>query len=316
MLDAHQLNVFLIAAETLNFTQAAERLHISQPSVSQHINTLERHFSTDLFIRAGRNIQLTDAGLSLVPLARELVKHSILIEETMASLKGEVFGHLLVGSSTTPGKYILPQLLARFHQTHPRVKVTCQVTSQTQAMQKLCDGNIHFALTSSELESCPEAEFRKFMCEQIYLIAPLNHPWANREEIDPDELYGADFIHREEESGTYFVVQEALHEIGIRMDNLRTLLTLGNSEAIVLSVQEGLGVGFVSNIVIEKLSQGKVVPIRIKGLNICRHIYIGHHTRRPATRAQNAFWDFVCNQSKPVTSPEDFNDIELTKVTT
>ena len=86
MLDAHQLNVFLIAAETLNFTQAAVRLHMSQPSVSQHIFSLEQHFEQPLFIRSGRNVQLTDAGVALVPLARELVARSVHIEEMMKSL--------------------------------------------------------------------------------------------------------------------------------------------------------------------------------------------------------------------------------------
>ena len=243
MLDSHQLNVFMIAAETLNFTQAAQQLHMSQPSVSQHIQSLEKHFKTKLFTRSGRNLQLTDAGLSLVPLAREMVRQSIRIDETMASLQGEVYGHLKVGCSTTPGKYILPPLLARFHNKYPQVKVTCHVTPQTQAIKLLCDGDIHFALTSHPLESCRETEFREFLCEEVVLIVPLNHPWAERDEIEPEELYEADFISREEDSGSFIVVRDALYEIGISVNQLKIFLILGNSEAIALSVQEGLGVG-------------------------------------------------------------------------
>ena len=115
MLDAHQLNIFLAAAETLSFTQAAQVLHMSQPSVSQHIKSLEQHFDAALFERAGRQLRLSDVGEALVPLARDMVNQSIHIEEAIASLSGEVFGHLKVGCSTTPGKYVLPQLLARFH---------------------------------------------------------------------------------------------------------------------------------------------------------------------------------------------------------
>ena len=97
MLDAHQLNVFLVAAETLNFTLAARRLHMSQPSVSQHIQSLEQYFDQSLFIRSGRTLQLTDAGEALVPLAQDMVNRSIRIEETIKSLQDEVYGHLLVG---------------------------------------------------------------------------------------------------------------------------------------------------------------------------------------------------------------------------
>jgi DNA-binding transcriptional LysR family regulator len=109
MLDVHQLNVFLVAAEALSFTQAAKRLHMTQPSVSQHIQSLESLFGMQLFIRSGRNLILTDGGLALVPLAREAVALSQRIEETMESLKGQIHGHLVIGCSTTPGKYIFPR---------------------------------------------------------------------------------------------------------------------------------------------------------------------------------------------------------------
>jgi DNA-binding transcriptional LysR family regulator len=300
MLDSHQLNVFLIAAETLNFTQAAQRLHMSQPSVSQHIQTLEKHFNTDLFSRAGRNLQLTDAGLALVSAAREMVRQSIQIEEMMASLQGDVYGHLVVGCSTTPGKYVLPQLLANFHRQFPKVRVTCQVTSQIQATQALCEDDIHFALTSHLEEFCREVEFRRFMCENILLIAPTNHPWAQRGTIKPQELYEADFISREEESGTYRVTREALNEIDIDISQLNTFLVLGNSEAIALAVQEGLGVGFVSSTVVERLGQDRVVSINIENLEICRDIFIGRHSGRPSTKAQSSFWNFITNLTNPI----------------
>ncbi len=86
VLDVHQLNVFLASAETLNFTRAAKQLHMTQPSVSQHIQGLERHFDLPLFIRSGRNLELTDAGLALLPFAREAVSLSVRIDETMESL--------------------------------------------------------------------------------------------------------------------------------------------------------------------------------------------------------------------------------------
>jgi len=293
MLDIHQLNVFLMAAESLNFTRAAQRLHMTQPSVSQHMQSLEKHFNMPLFIRSGRSLELTDAGIALIPLAREAVRLSIRIEETMASLKGDVYGHLLVGCSTTPGKYILPQLLAKFHHRYPQVKATCKVISQTQSIDMLCDGEVHFALASMAGNSCPELEFNKFLCDSVILIAPLDHPWAQRDFIEPVDLIEANFILREEGSGTYTAVRAALSEVDISINDLNTMLTLGNSEAIALAVQEGLGVGFVSEIVVDRLVKGRVAMVRVRGLEICRDIAIGRHVRRPSTAAQNAFWDFV-----------------------
>jgi DNA-binding transcriptional LysR family regulator len=292
MLDAHQLNVFLTAAETLNFTAAARQLHMTQPSVSQHIQALEQHFQTELFIRKGRQMVLTDAGEALVPLARRLVDWSVRIDETMESLRGEVYGHLKVGCSTTSGKYVLPFLLTSFMRRHPQVTASCHVKPRREAVADLCDGLVHLAL-ASPTEFCSPVEFRRFISDPIQLIAPLDHPWAHRTLIEPDELMDGDFIMREAGCGTYEVAAQGLAEIGVPVDDLRTVLTLGNSEAIALAVEEGLGVGFVSQIVITRLVAGRVAPVRVRGLSMHQDVYIGRNTNLPGTTAQNAFWDFV-----------------------
>jgi DNA-binding transcriptional LysR family regulator len=304
MLDVHQLNVFLASAQTLNFTRAAQQLHMTQPSVSQHIRALENHFDLELFIRNGRNLELTDAGMALLPLAREAVSLSIRIDETMESLKGNIYGHLMVGCSTTPGKYILPQLLARFHQIYPQVRVTCRVSPQVSALRDLAEGNIHFAMFSVENEDYQDLEAISFYCDPIVLIAPLDHPWAARGEIEPGELMEATFIMRETESGTYSAVRQALAEHNLSIGDLHVLITLGNAEAIALSVQEGLGVGFISQLVIDRLCSGKVAQVSIRRMNICRSIKIARNQRRPATGAQTTFWEFIqVIQQDPLGTP-------------
>jgi DNA-binding transcriptional LysR family regulator len=292
MLDAHQLHVFLTAAEYLNFTAAARQLHMTQPSVSQHIQALEQHFQTELFVRRGRQMVLTDAGEALVPLARRLVDWSVRIDETMESLRGEVYGHLKVGCSTTSGKYVLPFLLTSFMRRHPQVTASCQVKPRREAVEELCDGLVHLAL-ASPTDFCGPVEFRKFISDPIRLIAPTDHRWARRRSIEASELFEADFIMREEGSGTYEVAAEGLATIGVQIEELHTVLTLGNSEAIALAVEKGLGVGFVSQIVITRLVAGRVAPVEVRGLCMQQDVYIGRNTSLPGTTAQNAFWDFV-----------------------
>ena len=266
---------------------------MTQPSISQHIRALERHFDTQLFIRQGKTIALTDAGKMLMPLARSLVNMSLDIEETMNMLKGEVYGQLLVGCSTTPGKYVLPMLLAEFHQRYPKVQVSCRVSGQEESLKLLFDGEINIALTSFIQPGSKEAIFVKFISDPVELIAPIDHPWAAPEDIEPQRLTEGKFIMREENSGTYRAVTKELAQAGILIDELNTMLTLGNSEAIALSVAEGLGVGFVSHLVVSNLSQGRIKAIRIRGLEICQNIYIGYQTRNPASPAQVAFKRFM-----------------------
>jgi DNA-binding transcriptional LysR family regulator len=302
MLDAHQLNVFIIAAETLNFTQAAQSLHMSQPSVSQHIQALERHFGTPLFIRAGRNLALTDAGLALIPQAREMVNLSIHTEEMMASLHGDVFGHISIGCSTTPGEYFLPNLMADFHKKYAQVKVTCGPYPRAQVLRMLYDGNVHFALIADSHDLCKGAEFRKFAVDQVVLAVPIDHPLAAHEEIEPEELYHTDFILLEDPSGTHATIRESMAKLGINIDHLNILLTLGKAEALVFAVQEGLGVGFVSQTVIEKLSPSRVRPVRVRGAKMAMDLYIGRNSFRPTSIAQTIFWEFMLSMQNRMLS--------------
>lgn len=299
MLDAHQINVFLTAARTLNFTAAARQLHMTQPSVSQHIQALEQHFGMQLFIRSGRHLRLTDAGEALLPMAQEMVSISQSIDNKMESLKGDVYGRLTVGCSTTVGKYVLPFLLASFMQQYPKVEASCFVTSRKIAMQMLCDGDIHLALASKQ-ELNSNLEFSHFITDQMSLIVPLDHPWAERKCIEPEELLTANFIWREEGSGTRYVAEEKLRKHGLAFEQFRTILTLGNSEAIALAVQEGIGVGFVSQMIISRLVEGKVAKVRVRDLDIVQEIYVGRDANRLGTTAQTAFWQFVTDPQNPV----------------
>lgn len=110
---------------------------------------------------------------------------------------------------------------------------------------------------------------------------------------------------REAESGTLSAVKEALAEQNISTSDLRILITLGNAEAIALAVQEGIGVGFVSKMVVDRLCSGKVAEVRVRGLDICRNIFIGQNQRRPATGTQKTFWNFLTSLNKDYLEMQD-----------
>jgi DNA-binding transcriptional LysR family regulator len=304
MLDIHRLRVFLIAAETLNFSIAAKRLHMTQPSVSQHIQALEQQIGSELFVRSARRLCLTEAGAVLVPMAEKMVAMAMHAQEVMTNLKGEVHGHLHVGCSTTPGKYLLPRLLSRFIQRYPQVQASCQVHSRQEALKQLSQGKVHLALASTH-EFDKDCEFHKLYEDRVVLIAPLSHPWAKSGTASLEDLMEARHILRETGSGTYQVVKHGLERLGMRMEDLQPVLTLSNAEATALAVQEGLGVGFVSKIVVSRLVPEKVATIQVNGLSDHLHqdIYIGRNMLQPSTIAQKAFWDFVTSPSNSLNEP-------------
>lgn len=296
-LNVHQLSVFLAAAETLNFTQAARLLQVSQPSVSQHIQSLEEHFGLPLFSRTGRTVELTEAGNTLIPLARELLYLGKHLEESMASLKDGVHGHLIVGCSTSTGRYILPKLLAEFHERYPNVRATCTITNQEDALEMLLEGKLHLTM-ATDPPRFKDLEFQRLTTEETVLIVPASHPFASMSRVTAKELEKAQFILPEEGSDTYAAIREALAKAGCSIYRLETMISLGSPEAIALSVSEGLGIGFVPAVMVHRLVSKGVRIIKVPEISICQDIYVGRNTRRLSTLAQDGFW-------KMITEPND-----------
>ncbi len=304
MLDPHQLRVFLTTAETLNFTRAAKQLHMSQPSVTQHIRLLEAQLNAPLFVRSGRKVQLTETGIALIPLARQIVSLSLRTEEVMSSLQTEIHGQLIIACTTTPGKYILPILLAEFIRQYPLVRAVCDVVSRMQAFEMLQQGSVHFAFSNSVEEFDQNIEFRKFLSDPVVLIVPLQHPWARRGEVEPAELLAGRYIFREPGAGTYRAARAGLAQLGININDLQTVLTLGNSEAIAIAVQQGIGIGFVSQMVVSQMVAGRVAQVSVRGLSIHQDVYLCRHRFNPFGPMQSAFWEFTCRSDFPALQPQ------------
>jgi len=293
MLNVYELNIFLVSAETENFSQAARQLNLTQPAVSMQVQALEKQLGVQLFHRVGRTLSLTEQGKALIPLARDMVNRAIHIEEEIESLKGEVVGHLKIGCSTTTGKYFLPHLAARFRQRHPRVQMTIINHGRDRVLDELCDGSVQLAVVSSQ-PTVKDNEYRHFLTDHVILIVPANHPWAKRDVIAPEELRGVDFILRDPESGTRLETEVALMGAGLSTDDLNVVLELGNSEAVSMAVEEGMGLAFVSRLVAQRgIELGRIKEVRVAGLTFEREVYIVYSHRHPATRAQAEFWEFV-----------------------
>jgi len=295
MLDAHQLNIFLVASDTLNFTQAAERLHMSQPSVSQHIRALEKHFDELLFIRQGRSLILSDAGRVLIPMARQFVKQSTRINEAMSSLKGHIKGRISIRCNALTGRYTLPEFFSQFHQNYPEVTISCRTDGCDFPQNFLRMGDMHFLFTNQEsmIEPCFQSQL--LLTDEIMLIAPKKHPWAKREYVEVEELLEEKFILPAETTTTYMKINEALAAKDLSLLQLNSFLSLDNAEAIVLSVNKGLGLSFSSTTISSTISE--TVPVPIKDINIKQGLYIVRDKTQLSTAARDAFWDFITTSS-------------------
>lgn len=293
MFELSHLRVFLAAAEEQSFSRAAARLGLSQSAVSQTIQTLERVYGVRLFERRGRSIALSDAGQALLPMVREAVNAARLVEDTLLNLHEEVTGELLIGCSTSAGKYILPILLADFQHEYPGVFPRVRILSRELVIEKLLDHSLPFGITSRQIEH-RDLECLPFFEDSIILIVHPEHPWAAFGSAHPDDLLDQPMIVREETSGTREAVAEALRRFGIHCEHFQPRMELGNPEAIVYAVERGVGIAFVSKLVAARsLALGLVKQIDVQGLTLKRTIFVSRSLTQPMTRAQNLFWEYL-----------------------
>lgn len=293
MINLDALKVFLAAAEHGSFSEAGRQLHLSQPAVSQIIQGLERQLGAQLFVRQGRTAQLTEGGQMLVPMARELLTSAQRVEQTMLSIQGEVIGEMSIGCSTASGKYLLPGLIARFRRQYPQVRLNVLVTSRESVINKLLSGEVALGVSSKQIEHT-DLEYQDFFKDNVILIVPANHPWAQYRKIFPDDLLDEPMILREEVAGTREVLMDGLQKRDISPEMLNVAMVLGNAEAIEMAVEEGLGVAFVSRLAASRgLELGRVVEVEVAGMELSRNIYLVRNRKQPLTRAQTEFWHFI-----------------------
>jgi DNA-binding transcriptional LysR family regulator len=291
--NLNDLAIFLVACETKNFSQAGRQLHLSQPAISQTINNLEKHFAAKLFVRQGRSVDLTEVGQALRPMAQELVSAARRVEESVSSLQGEVVGEFEIGCSTASGKYLLPNLIARFRRIFPMVRINVLVTSRDSVLKKLVSGEVAMGI-SSRLVEHRDLEYKNFFSDEVILIAPSDHRWAGYRQVYPDDLLDEPMILREESSGTIEVLKAGLLEQDISFDMLNVTMGLGNAEAIEMAVEEGIGVAFISRLAAARgIELGRIVEVEVEGMKLFRKIYLARNQRIPTTLAQSEFWDFV-----------------------
>jgi DNA-binding transcriptional LysR family regulator len=297
MIDIQKVDTFLHAAESASLSEAAKQLHLSQPTVSYQIKSLEQELGVTLFTRRSNGLRLTEAGRLMLPWAHRLLHDTNDLRKMMASMQDDIVGELRVACSTTAGKYILPQLAARFSLRYPAIKVRILACGPENASLKLLEGEAHLCVVSYEISDA-SLEAQDFFADTITLIVPANHRWALRKRIEPEEILEEKVIMREETSGTRRVVLTELAKHDISLDDLNISLELGNAEAIVRTVAAGYGVSFVSTLATAcPLERGNVIDIAVEGLSLYRKVYMVRKRLSEPHRPRDAFWSFIHDPS-------------------
>ena len=270
-MENFRLKVFRSVCEHLSFRRAGEELHLSQPAVTQQIKALEEELGARLLDRTGGRVVLTPAGRLLKQRAGEMAALAARTQEELASLNGEHSGTLSAGASTSIAQYVLPRMLGAFQKAHPQVKLQIRSGNTEEVVEWLIEGRIAIGLIEGPALR-KDVRTEPFMEDELVLLFPANHPWSRSGELSIDDLRGAPFLLRERGSGTRRVLEAALEKAGLKARELEVVMELDSSEAIISSVESGLGIGFVTRAaVLPRLPLGRIATARIRGLRISRN---------------------------------------------
>jgi len=293
-LDLHKLEIFYWVAEHKSFSQAAELLSLRQPTISAHVQELEKAVGGKLLYRIPGKISLTPLGLMLAERAKTLLAFK---RETVAAVEqfhGTLSGELWVGGSSVPGEYLLPQKLGEFTKKFPQVKPILRIGDSAGVIADLLDGKVEIGFVGFNDED-GRLIFEKIWDDEMIVAVPKGHPWSMRKSIEVAELRSEKFISREHGSGTLDSIGKLLAK---RKQPGRELLNitmeLGSTAAVKEALMAGYGFSILSRISIRhELDQGSIVEVPIRGVKLERGFYQVFHSRRPFHPIAQAFRDFL-----------------------
>lgn len=292
-MDTRQLAAFCAVVERRSFSQAAERLGVTQPAVSLQMRTLEKRLGTQLLDRSGRRVEPTEAGWRLYRGAqRILALESQLVADVAATGEGDLAGDLLLGASTGPAAVAVPVALAEFQRQNPNVRVFLTVSDTHSIVERVAARELEFGIVGAARRH-RGVRFEPFFADQVILVCPADHPFANRT-VTLEELRGERLILMQEGAGVRQIVEDALRRRGVRLRDLDVRLELGLQESVRRAVEAGYGVTFISRTAVEAdLTAGRLAEARVEGLDATREISLASATGRARTRVADAFVAFA-----------------------
>src|SRR5262245_41181286 len=292
-MDTRQLAAFCAVVERKSFSEAAERLGVTQPAVSQQIRSLEERVGQQLLDRSGRRVEPTEAGNRLYRSAqRMLALERQLLDEVAGDAEGPLRGQLAMGASTGPGGTVVPLLLFEFAEANPEGTVDLPISDTQTSVGQAARRELELGVVGATPRN-RAVGYAPFFRDEVILVCPPGHRFAGQS-VSLDELRGERLIVMQEGAGVRQVIEDELREAGTRLRDLGVRLELGLQESVKSAVEAGHGVTFISRTAVEReLDAGTLVEARVRGLEPSREISLVRAAGRVSTRVADAFVEFA-----------------------
>jgi DNA-binding transcriptional LysR family regulator len=288
-MDTRQLAAFVAVVEKKSFSQAAERLGVTQPAVSLSVRALEKRLGRQLLDRSGRRVEPTESGVRLYRSAqRILAAEEQLLEEIGAADGAPLAGRLELGASTGPGGSLVPILLCELQRLHPDLAVALTVADTHRVVELVAERSLELGVVGFAPRH-RSVSYEPLFRDEVVLACPPGHRFAGRT-ITIDQLREETLILMQEGAGVREAIEDELRKVGIRLREFGAKLELGLQESVRSAVEAGYGVTFISRAAIEgALAAGTLAEARVDGLEPAREIFLARASGRTPTRGAQAF---------------------------
>lgn len=269
-----RLKVFYTVANRLSFTKAASELFITQPAISKHIHELEEEYKIKLFERKGSKISITKAGELLLKHTKNIFEIYREIDFDMSGLINQQQGMLRLGASTTISQYVIPPILARFHQKSKGIKINLLNGNTEQIESGILNKEIEIGIVEGQSKN-QSIKYTQFLKDELVLVCNSKNPLVNKKQVTKEDLKSMRFLMREQGSGTLEVIEYALKPFEIKISQLTIEMQLGSTESIKSYLMNSDCVAFISIHAISKeLKNQELSILNVKDLMIERFFYI------------------------------------------
>ena len=241
-INFHRLFIFHTVARLGSFTKAAVELKISQPAVSIQVKELERSLDTTLLSRLRTGVVLTDTGGTVYDYTRRIFALADEMSFAIQDVSGLQSGRLTIGSSSTPGEYILPLAIGRFLERYPRVEVSLAISNTQTIVDQILNRELDLGMAGAPVDIKGLVSF-PYVQDEIVLVASTTHALARKRRVTLDDVADEPFVMRESGSATRRAAEECFDARGIQV---RVVMDLGSNEAVKRAAAAGLGLGVLS----------------------------------------------------------------------
>ncbi|MBR9885548.1 LysR substrate-binding domain-containing protein [Marinobacterium lacunae] len=287
-----QLQIFLVAAETLSFQRAAESLGLTPPAVSMQMGSLGEELGSPLFEKKGRSIELTPAGEKLVPYARRITQTLREANNAIQEMLGRERRTVKVAMVSTSRNFG-PHLVAQFQARHPEAKLDIQIANRSDVIDLLESEAVDLALMGRTPRRI-EVEATSFAKHPYVIIASPKHPLAEAENIDPKQLLSETFLARESGSGTRMVLEHFFEDRGL---DLPPIQEMSGNENIKQAVMANMGLAVISQHTLQlELMTGRLKELKVQGMPDIRQWFVVRMIGKELSSAATQFQEFVTTE--------------------